>query len=67
MVSMALDLTELKRVADAGMPLDGVTVSRRWLNQVWAELSASRSNVAVLDHDPYMRPANAYTPPLSAA
>ena len=63
---MALDLTELKRVAEAGAPRDSVPVSRRWLAQVWAELDASRSKAVALDHDPYERPGNAYTPPLSA-
>ncbi|WP_341210688.1 hypothetical protein [Sphingomonas paucimobilis] len=63
---MALDLTELKRVADAGLPLDNVPVSRRWLARVWTELHAARSQTVQLDHDPYLRPVNSYTPPLSA-
>lgn len=66
-MTKALDLTALKRVADAGEPQDAIPVSRRWLAQVWAELHASRSSVPTLDHDPYMRPGNPYTPPLSAA
>ncbi|GAM00550.1 hypothetical protein [Sphingomonas parapaucimobilis] len=51
---MALDLDALKRVADAGLPLDNVPVSRRWLAQVWHELATLRGDQPVkLDYDHY--------------
>lgn len=64
-MTKALDLTAIDRVASAGDPRDGVYVSRRFLAQVHAELHSSRNQAAVLDYDPYQRPANTYTPPLS--
>ncbi|WP_156361195.1 hypothetical protein [Sphingomonas sp. Leaf257] len=66
-MTRGIDLTQLNKVATAGEPHDSVPVTRRFLAQVYAELHASRAGRAELDHDPYSRPGNAYTPPLSAA